>query len=79
MIDISILGQVTCYAIIIAMAVIIFKAFSYTLSNFFYALNPFAYHGRIKHLTERVNELEMEKFNTNQEIESIKKQLKSKK
>jgi hypothetical protein len=79
MIDITTLGEVTCYAIIIAMGVIIFKALSYPLSNFFNAINPFAYHRRINYLSERVNELEMEKYNTNQEIENIKKQLKSKK
>jgi sensor histidine kinase YesM len=77
MIDITILGGVTCYAIIIAMAVIIFKAFSYPLSNFFNAINPFSYIRRINQLSERVNELEMEKYNTNQEIQNIKKQLKS--
>jgi sensor histidine kinase YesM len=78
MIDITILGGVTCYAIIIAMAVIIFKAFSYPLSKFFNAINPFGYIRRINQLSERVNELEMEKYNTNQEIQNIKKQLKSK-
>jgi|LakMenE18May11ns_1017448.scaffolds.fasta_scaffold9860742_5 sensor histidine kinase YesM len=77
MIEITNLGTVTCYAIIIAMGVIIFKALSYPLSNMFNALNPFLRYRLIKELIERINDLEMAKFMYEDDIKNLQNEIKS--
>lgn len=67
------LEQITCYAIVIAMAVIIFKAFSYPLGNFLNTINPFYYRRRFERMSQRLEEVEMERYNTNKEIIDLKK------
>jgi sensor histidine kinase YesM len=77
MIEITNLGTVTCYAIIIAMGVIIFKALSYPLSNMFNALNPFLRYRLVRNLAERINDLEMAKFMYEDDIKNLQNEIKS--
>jgi sensor histidine kinase YesM len=77
MLETTTLGTITCYAIIIAMAVIIFKTISYPLNNFINSINPFLRHRQIRQMLDRINDLEMNKFMYDQEINELKKEIKS--
>jgi hypothetical protein len=67
------LEQITCVAIIIAMAVVIIKAFSYPLSNFFRAINPMIHYRMWQSLSNRVEDLNMEIFMLKDELKNLKK------
>lgn len=57
------------------MACIVFKAFSYPISNFLNPLNPFRAHRIINQLSERVEDCVNERYNTEREIRDIKKEI----
>jgi|688.fasta_scaffold69767_8 uncharacterized protein YlxW (UPF0749 family) len=75
MIELTTLGNITCYSIILAMAVVIFKAFSYPLSNFFRAINPFVHYRLWQGVSSRVDDINMDVFTLKQEIKDLKSEL----
>jgi len=75
MIEIISIEVLTCYAIIIAMGVIIFKAFSHPLSSIFNALNPFLRYRLVRNLAERINDLEMAKFMYEDDIKNLRNEI----
>jgi hypothetical protein len=79
MIQLTTLGNLTCYSIIIAMAIIVFKAFSHPISNFLKAINPFFIYKKIRNIEERLNEIEtLYNYEFKNEILDIKKRLNKK-
>ena len=76
MLDVNTMGVVTCYAIIIAMAVIVFKALQYPLTGIINAFNPFLRNRQVSNLMERINDLEMNRFMYEDDIKSLKKEIK---
>lgn len=67
------LEQITCIAIIIAMAVVVIKAFSYPLTNFFRAINPLVHYRMWQSLSNRVEDLNMEIWELKSELKNLKK------
>lgn len=79
MIELTTLGALTCYSIIFAMAVIVFKAFSYPIANFLKSINPFFIYKKIRNIEERLNEIEtLYNYEFKNEILDIKKRLNKK-
>lgn len=76
MIELTTLGSVTCFAIIIAMGVIVFKAFSYPLTSFFNAINPLYYRRRIMSLFEMLEDLRLDNYQLTQKLENLNEELK---
>lgn len=72
------LEQITCIAIIIAMLVIVIKAFSYPLENLFRAINPFAHYRMWQSLNSRIDEQYSEIFDLKNQIKELKKDKKRK-
>ncbi len=78
MIELTSLGNLTCISIIVAMACIVFKAFSYPISEIAKRLNPFNLSKQIRHLGSRIEELDMNKYELHKEIRELKKGLNKK-
>jgi hypothetical protein len=79
MIELTTLGNLTCYSIIFAMAIIVFKAFSYQIANFLKAINPFFLYKKTRNIEERLNEIEtLYNYEFKNEILDIKKRLNKK-
>lgn len=71
----STLEQITCYAIIIALALAVIKQFQYPLSRLTSSLNPFRTRNIIDSISNRLEECELEKYNQNQINIRFKRQL----
>ena len=69
--ELSTLEQVTCYAIILALALAVIKQFSYPLSRMFMGLNPIRNRKFLNNLSDRVEECEMEKYTYNEKLENL--------
>lgn len=76
MIELNSIGVVTCYAVIIAMAVVVLKAFQHPLIGIINAFNPFLRNRQMGNLMERINELEMNKYSYEDDIRQIKAKIK---
>ena len=63
----------TCYAIIIAMGVVVIKAFHNPMSRILLSLNPFYYFRRMRSMEDRLNEHEMEIYDLKNELAQLKK------
>jgi hypothetical protein len=75
MIELTTLGIITCYAIIIAMVGVLIKTFSYPISNFFRAINPFVHYRLWQSMSSRVEDINMDVFMLKQEIKDLKSEL----
>lgn len=75
MIELTSLGNLTCISIIVGMACVVFKAFSYPISEIAKRLNPFNLSKQISHLGSRIEELDMGKYELQREIRELKKGL----
>lgn len=76
MIELTTLGSITCFAIIIAMCVVVFKAFSHPLINFINAINPLYYRRRLISLYEMLEDLRLDNYQLTQKFENISDELK---
>ena len=75
MIELTTLGTITCYAIIIAMVGVLIKTFSYPLSNFFRALNPLVHYRLWQNLNTKTEDLNMDIFMLKGEIKDLKSEI----
>jgi hypothetical protein len=75
MIELTTLGIITCYAIIIAMVGVLIKTFSYPLSNFFRALNPFVHYRLWQNMNTKTEDLNMDVFMLKGEIKDLKAEI----
>lgn len=75
MIELTTLGIITCYAIIIAMVGVLIKTFSYPLSNFFRALNPFVHYRLWQNMNTKTEDLNMDVFMLKGEIKDLKSEI----
>jgi hypothetical protein len=75
MIELTTLGAITCYAIIIAMLGVLIKTFSYPLSNFFRALNPLVHYRLWQNLNTKTEDLNMDIFMLKEEIKDLKSEI----
>ena len=75
MIELTTLGAITCYAIIIAMLGVLIKTFSYPLSNFFRALNPLVHYRLWQNLNTKTEDLNMDIFMLKGEIKDLKSEI----
>jgi len=72
----ELLGQITCYAVIIAMAIVVLKAINQPLNNLIESINPFNVNRRIRQMMDRINDLEMNKFMHDQDMIQLRKEIK---
>lgn len=79
MIQLTTLGELTCYSIIIAMAIVIYKGLSQNVIYFIKSMIPFYANKRIKSIEERLNDIELlYNYEFRNEILDIKKRLNKK-
>jgi hypothetical protein len=75
MLEINSVGVITCYAIIIAMAILVFKAIQHPLTGIINAFNPFLRNRQFSNFYERISDLEMNKMCMEDDIRTLKKEI----